>query len=107
MLPLMQGVEFSYQPFCCKTFTLSDPVKVKPKKLTIIEGTYCQHPYFGDVYDLKIFLSITPELQHQRILARPAFLHKRFFEEWIPMEMQYFEAFQIPAHGDIRFDMSF
>ena len=50
---------------------------------------------FGDVYDLKIRLTIDPQLQRERILERPEFLQKRFFEEWIPMEDRYFEEFQI------------
>ena len=106
ILPLLQGAEFSYRPFCCKTFNLSDSVAVYPKNLTIIEGTYCLHPYFGDVYDLKIFLSVTPELQHQRILERPQFLHESFFTRWIPMEMQYFDVFRIPACADMHFHRS-
>lgn len=95
LLPLKAGGAFSYRPFDCGTFTLSDPVSVTPKKLGIIEGTYCLHPYFEDPYDLKLFLSVTPELQQRRILQRPAFLHKRFFEVWIPMEGRYFEGFGI------------
>lgn len=95
LIPLIDGHPFSYRPFDCKTFTLAEPVSVTPKKLTIIEGSYCNHPYFGDPYDLKILLTITPELQRQRILQRPAFLHKRFFEEWIPMENRYFDGFNI------------
>jgi hypothetical protein len=69
---------------------LSAPVPVIPKKLNIIEGTYSHHPYFGDPYDLKILLTVTPEIQRERILRRPAFLHQRFFEQWIPMENRYF-----------------
>lgn len=95
LLPLKAGNTFSYRPFDCGTFTLSQPVEVTPKKLNIIEGTYSHHPYFGDSYNLKIFLSVTPEVQRQRILERPAFLHKRFFDEWIPMEDRYFEEFGI------------
>lgn len=95
LLPLKSGLPFSYRPFDCSTFTLSPPVEVVPKKLNIIEGTYCLHPFFGDPYDLKIFLSITPELQRQRILERPVSLQKRFFEEWIPMEQRYFAGFHI------------
>ena len=72
-----------------------------PKKLNIIEGTYSLHPYFGESYDLKILLTITPELQRERILQRPAFLHKRFFEEWIPMEQRYFDGFDIPTKCNI------
>ena len=95
LLPLKNQAAFSYRPFDCKTFTLSEAVSVMPKKLTIIEGSYCNHPYFGEPYDLKIFLTVTPELQRQRILARPAFLHQRFFEAWIPMEQAYISHFGI------------
>ena len=100
---LKTGDSFSYRPFDCSTFTLAEPVQVMPKQLTIVEGTYSLHPYFGEVYDLKVFLSVTPELQKQRILNRPAFLHKRFFEEWIPMEQTYFDHFQIWQKCDLLF----
>ena len=86
LIQLGKGKPFSYRPFDCSTFQLTDPVAVMPKKLNIIEGTYSLHPYFGDIYDLKIRLSISPDVQRQRILERPELLHKRFFEEWIPME---------------------
>ena len=90
LTPLKAGQTFSYRPFDCSTFTLADPVCVASKKLNIIEGTYSHHPYFGDPYDLKILLTVDEETQRQRILQRPAFLHKKFFEEWIPMENRYF-----------------
>ena len=102
LLPLKSGNAFSFRPFDCATFEFTNPVEVTPKQLNIIEGTYSLHPYFGDVYDLKVFLSITPELQRERILQRPAFLHKRFFEEWIPMEQQYFEGFHIRSMCEIQ-----
>ena len=92
LTPLKTGEPFSYSPFDCSTFTLAQPVSVQPKKLTIIEGTYSHHPYFGDPYDLKILLTVTEDLQRQRVLERPAFLQSRFFESWIPMENRYFES---------------
>jgi len=101
LFPMKSGKSFSYRPFDCSTFQLTDPVTVSHKQLNIIEGTYSLHPYFGDVYDLKILLTITPELQRERILQRPAFLHKRFFEEWIPMENRYFDGFRIPEKCDL------
>ena len=104
LIPLKTGEAFSYRPFDCGTFTLSRPVAVTPKRLNIIEGTYSQHPYFGNPYDLKVFLTITAELQRQRILERPAFLHQRFFEEWIPMEQRYFDGFAIPQNCDLYFE---
>ena len=91
LLPLKTGQPFSYRPFDCKSFTLADPINVPPKKINIIEGTYSQHPYFGEAYDLKILLTVDEETQRQRILKRPAHLHKQFFEEWIPMENRYLE----------------
>ncbi len=92
LIPLKAGQHFAYRPFDCSTFTLAEPVCVVPKKLNIVEGTYSHHPYFGEPYDLKIMLTVDEETQRQRIQQRPAFLHRRFFEEWIPMENRYFES---------------
>ena len=83
LAPFKTGESFSYRPFDCSSFTLKDPVCVSPVRLTVIEGSYSQHPYFGKPYDLAVFLSVSPELQRERILARPVFLHKRFFSEWM------------------------
>ena len=81
LLPLKAGKPFSYRPFDCRTFTLAEPLSVAPKKLNIIEGTYSHHPYFGNPYDLKIVLTIDDQTPRERIMQRPEFLHKRFFEE--------------------------
>ena len=101
LLPLQTGNAFSYRPFDCSTFTLEEPVAVTPKKLTLIEGSYSHHPYFGNTYDLKILLTIDSGTQRQRILERPAFLQERFFSLWIPMENRYLEAFQIAEKADL------
>lgn len=103
LLPLKAGKTFSYQPFDCSTFTLTQPVAIAPKKLNIVEGTYSHHPYFGDSYDLKIVLIVDENTQRERILQRPAFLHKRFFEEWIPMEQNYFVGFDILSNAHVKF----
>ncbi len=92
LLPLQSGESFSYRPFLCSTQTLGEPISVTPKNLTIVEGTYSLHPHFEDPYDLKIILTVPEEIQRQRILNRPQFLHDRFFKEWIPLENRYFEA---------------
>jgi len=106
LAPLAEGRPFSYRPYDCSVCALGDSVSVEPKKLTVIEGTYSHHPYFKDYCDVRIFLSVSPETQRQRILERPAFLQKRFFEEWIPMENRYFEHFSIPAKADMVLDLS-
>ena len=106
LTPLMSALPFTYRPFSCRTMQLAQGVAVTPKQLTIIEGTYSHHPYFRDPYDLKIFLTVSPELQQQRILQRPAFLHRRFFEEWIPMEHRYFEGFSVEEKADMVLELS-
>ena len=103
--PLKAGEAFSYRPFACKTFTLSEAVQVMPRQLNIVEGTYSLHPYFEDPYDLRIFLSVDKQTQQERILQRPAHLIERFFSDWIPMEMLYFDVLRIPERADIQLDM--
>lgn len=99
--PLLARKAFSYRPFDCSTFELSDPVSVQPKQLSIIEGSYCMHPHFHDPYDLHIVLTVDPDERRKRILARPAFLHDRFFNEWIPMEELYANTFHILDQADL------
>lgn len=101
LIPLQSEKSFSYRPFRCKTFTMGDAIAVTPKQLNIIEGTYSLHPYFGEPYDLKVFLSIDAHTQRQRVLQRPAFVHEAFFEKWIPMEQAYFDGFKIPERCDL------
>lgn len=95
ILPLTAGEAVIFRPFDCGSQTLREPVTVVPKRLTIIEGTYSHHPFFGPYAHLRLFLPVSGELQRQRILRRPVFLHERFFRQWIPMENAYFEAFSI------------
>lgn len=101
--PLKAGREFSFRPFDCKSLTLKEPVSVPVKSVNIIEGTYSLHPYFGEPYGLKIFLSASYADQCRRILSRPAHLHRRFLEEWIPMEQRYFEEMNIAEKADLFF----
>ena len=39
LLPLKDGLPFSYRPYDCSRQALAQPVSVIPKKLTVIEGT--------------------------------------------------------------------
>ena len=80
---------------------LTEPVYASPKALNIIEGTYSLHPYNAAAIDYSVFMSIDSNLQRERILMRPAQLHKKFFELWIPMEQRYFEKLR----NERSFDM--
>lgn len=99
--PLMAGETFAYRPYNCKIAALDTPRMVEPARLVIVEGTYSLHPAFGEIYDLKVFLEVDRETRRRRILQRPAALHRRFFEEWIPMEQLYFECCAVPERCDL------
>ena len=85
-----------YQVYDCGRQELAERVSVPHRRLNVIEGSYSQHPYFGDCYDLRVFLEIDKEEQVERIRRRNGeFMLRRFTEEWIPMENAYFEAGEI------------
>ena len=104
LLPLAAGKTVCYRPYDCHSRTLKEPVTVFPRPLTIIEGTYSRHPFFGSPYALTIFLRVPEQLQRQRIGLRPEAVQQRFFTEWIPMEQQYFDAFSIRQTSDLDLD---
>lgn len=104
--PLRKDIPFCYRAYDCGKQELAEPVSVIPERLTIIEGSYSHHPYFGDVYDLRIFLTVSPALQRERIEHRSAFLRQRFLQEWIPMEQLFFDTFRIKEQADLVLESS-
>ncbi len=95
---------FTYQIYDCSVGRLTEYVNVTPKKVNIIEGVYSLHPHFRAIYQLKVFLTIDPVRQSERILKRNGpYLHQRFITEWIPLENAYFSGLQIENLADILF----
>ncbi len=93
-----------YNRFDCATQTLGELITVPHARLTVIEGTYSMHPAFGQYYDLSVFLDIEPALQKKRITLRNSpQLAKRFFDEWIPLENEYFTKMGIKTRADLLF----
>lgn len=86
----------SYQIYDCSRRQLGEWVTVPWKRLNIVEGSYSQHPYFKDRFDLRFFCWIGKEEQLRRIRERNGEgMLRRFTKEWIPMENRYFETFGI------------
>ena len=54
--PVKEGKDVLYRPFNCQTGSLAEPSAVPPTQLTVIEGSYSQHPELSDQYELKILL---------------------------------------------------
>jgi len=94
---------FSFRPYNCTLKTLDRPIIIVPEPVTIIEGSYSLHPFFGDYADLRIFMDISPEEQKKRLKARNECLLERFENEWIPMEERYFNEFKIREKCDFIF----
>lgn len=94
--PLTRGEEVLYRPYCCQIGEIGQAERIPYKRLNIVEGSYSLHPYFGEVYDLKVFTESTPEMQLQNIRERNGEeMLQRFVNEWIPKENAYFEKFRI------------
>jgi len=93
---------FQYRAYDCRADCLGEPVRVKRRAVSIVEGVYSLHPQLSGAYDLRVFMDISPRRQSARILRRSGpELFRRFTEEWIPMENRYFEAFSIRKGCDL------
>lgn len=104
--PLRQGGPASYRRYDCQTGQLLPPVLRQAGQLNVIEGAYSMHPELSALYDLSVFLAVSPETQHRRILQRePAFKQQLFFRQWIPMENRFFQTFSIPERCDLRIEI--
>lgn len=85
-----------YRAFDCGKQKLREELEMPWAPIVIVEGAYSHHPYFGDVYDLRIFCEISEEEQCQRIRKRNGeVMWNRFVEEWIPKENAYFKKYKI------------
>lgn len=88
--------------FNCTTEQLEFRDAVDVSNVIIVEGVYSMHPVFQPFYDIMIFLEVDEDTQNKRILSRSnEFMLNRYLTEWIPLENQYFDAFDIKEHADL------
>ncbi|MBR2142171.1 AAA family ATPase [Anaerovibrio sp.] len=100
--PLRAGaIELSYQRFDCKTQLLQEAVNVKAGNLCIVEGAYSCHSSLINMYDFRIFVTVSPEEQLERIIKRNGREGAEVFKKrWIPLEEKYFAAYSIEDKCD-------
>lgn len=102
IIPLKEKRDAEYRVFDCSSGTYTEKRTVIYGRPVIIEGAYSLHPEIPDIYDLKIFFCISPELQLERIEKRNgAQALEMFKEKWIPFENRYFSEFGISGKCDI------
>ncbi len=107
LFPLSKNEPFSYRPYDCSTFSLTEPINVYPKPLSVIEGVYSMHPEFRAFYDYSVYLNISDKAQKERINKRNSpDMANRFFNEWIPLENRYFNEFNIRDLCDLIIDIN-
>lgn len=103
--PLLVGEPVEYRIFDCGKLEIVESKVIAPKRINIIEGSYSQHPYFGERYDLKIFTEIRADKQLENICKRNGEERlQTFVERWIPKEEAYFEKFGIKEKSDVVVD---
>ena len=87
---------FEYGIFNCYTMDYDGVRKIQPSPWRVVEGSYSQHPNFGDYMDVRVFSDVDAKTQMSRITARNGErLAEMFAAKWIPMEQKYFEAYSI------------
>ncbi len=102
------GLPFSYRPFDCHARDFGAPIEIPASSAVIVEGSYACHPELVDAYDLRVFMTVSPEVQAARISARNGEASARIFAtRWIPLEEAYFSAFGVSDLCEMVFDTSF
>lgn len=92
----------TYGVFSHEIMDIARVVTLPAVPVTVIEGAYASHPFFGDYADLRCFMETDPAEQRRRILARNGPERLKLFEErWIPYEQHYEAAFRIRDGADI------
>ena len=102
LIPLSEGRDAAYRPYRCAAATLGDPIPVPVAPVVLVEGSYSCHPDLSGYYDLRIFLTVSPEEQLRRISSREGEAAAELFKNrWIPLEETYFSVCQIPQNADL------
>ena len=102
--PFKKGETPLYDRFSCCSQDFIEHVSLPDARLYIVEGSYSTHPAIPDIYDLRIFLRLSPEEQMSRLTARDPEKIKDFREKWIPRENRFFATYMTELLADTVID---
>jgi uridine kinase len=102
--PLKAGRTAVYHVFDCHTMSFGEIRRVEPHGVILLEGSYSMRPEIRAYADLKIFLTVNPEKQLERLRKRNPEKLEMFRKKWIPLEEAYFHAFAVEKHADLTVD---
>ncbi len=102
---LQTGAGFAYQRFDCATGSLIS--KICPAApLRVVEGSYSLHPALQPLWQsasaVTVFLSVEEEEQLRRIARRAPEKLEAFINRWIPLEKNYFQAYDIRQRAILK-----
>lgn len=106
LLPARRGAPLYYRPYDCQSGRLSEAAELPLCPLTVVEGSYSNHPCLAGQYDRTIFLTCSPQEQARRLRAREDSAFPMFQHRWIPMEECYFNTCNTQIQSDHIIDTS-
>ena len=106
LLPACQRENIISRPYNVHSDSFGKEELLLPHKLTVVEGSYSQHPLLASSYTLKIFLTCSREVQIKRLKQREGSNCVSFENRWIPMEENYFKRCNILEQSDLVIDTS-
>ncbi len=103
LAPMLTGKPVRYRPWMCQAGGFGPELTLPPSPLTVVEGCYCLRPDLRHAFHLRIWVDAPWPVRQQRLLDRggPDCL-ARFEQQWIPLENEYFEHYNIADICDIR-----
>ena len=104
--PIRKNKQAVYRPYICKKNSMGEAVKLTPRELTIVEGSYSHHPLLAAEYDLTIFLTCSEEEQRKRLQMREGDRFPNFEKQWIPLEENYLRHYSIETNSQLVIDTS-
>ena len=98
--PARAGQAFSYQAYSCREDAYLPPRPLGSAPLVIVEGSYSHH-HLAPYYDIRIFVTCSPDEQARRLRKREGKRYSNFVERWIPLEEGYFANYSIEENAEM------
>ena len=100
-LPPGQGRHSPTRPTPAAKVSYLPPRPLGSAPLVIVEGSYSHHPSLAPYYDIRIFVTCSPDEQARRLRKREGERYSNFVERWIPLEEGYFANYSIEENAEM------
>jgi len=101
LCPVSKGLPVNTARYNCREDRMG-PYKEQQCAFAFVEGSYSLHSDIAFWYDLTIFLTVSDDVQAERLRIREKDNFVNFQTTWIPMENRYFQSMHPEQKADIR-----